>query len=320
MTVQESPSPVEAVVPSARPPRRRGRATSLARGDKLVLGLMLGIPTALHLALVWVPTVSSILLSFTRWNGIGGFEDIQWVGLQNYDDIFNRYPRFWPAVQHNLIWLAFLILLPTLFGLLLAVILDRNMRFSRIYQSALYMPMVLALALVGFIWQLMYEPDKGLVNNLLGIATHGQIDWLGNRDINIYAVLIAAGWRHTGYVMLLYLAGLKSVDPGLKEAAQLDGANGWQTFWQVTFPVLKPINIIVLVVTVIEALRAFDIVYAINGGRNGLELLSVLITDNIIGESARVGWGSALAVILLVISLGFIVTYLFQVFRKDERA
>jgi multiple sugar transport system permease protein len=133
-------------------------------------------------------------------------------------------------------------------------------------------------------------------------------------------VLIAAGWRHTGYVMLLYLAGLKSVDPGLKEAAQLDGANGWQTFWQVTFPVLKPINIIVLVVTVIEALRAFDIVYAINGGRNGLELLSVLITDNIIGESARVGWGSALAVILLVISLGFIVTYLFQVFRKDERA
>jgi ABC-type sugar transport system permease subunit len=319
MKVQNSPTGASA---SARPPRRRwqARATSLGRVDKLVLGLMLGIPTLLHVLLVWVPTVSSVVLSFSSWNGIGGVEDIQWVGLQNYDDIFNRYPRFWPAVQHNLIWLAFLIIVPTAFGLLLAVLLDRKLRFGRIYQSALYMPMVLALALVGFIWQLMYEPDKGLINNLLGTAGDNPVNWLGDRTINLYAVLVAAGWRHTGYVMLLYLAGLKSMDPALKEAAQLDGASGWQTFWQVTFPVLKPINIIVLVVTVIEALRAFDIVYAINHGRNGLELVSILITDNIIGESSRIGWGSALAVILLVISLGFIITYLVQVFRKEERA
>jgi multiple sugar transport system permease protein len=132
-------------------------------------------------------------------------------------------------------------------------------------------------------------------------------------------VLVAAGWKHTGYVMLLYLAGLKSFDPALKEAAALDGANGWQTFWKVTFPVLRPINVIVLVITVIEGLRAFDIVYAINRGRNGLELVSVLITDNIIGESSRIGWGSALAVILLLISLGFIITYLVQVFRREDR-
>jgi multiple sugar transport system permease protein len=112
---------------------------------------------------------------------------------------------------------------------------------------------------------------------------------------------------------------MKSFDPSLKEAAALDGANGWQAFWQVTFPVLKPINVIVLVITVIEGLRAFDIVYAINRGRNGLELVSVLITDNIIGESSRIGWGSALAVILLLISLGFIVTYLVQVFRREDR-
>jgi multiple sugar transport system permease protein len=165
----------------------------------------------------------------------------------------------------------------------------------------------------------MYEPNLGLVNNLLGIADNNPVDWLGDSDINIYAVLIAAGWKHTGYVMLLYLAGLKSFDPSLKEAAALDGANSWQAFWQVTFPVLKPINVIVLVITVIEGLRAFDIVYAINRGRNGLELVSVLITDNIIGESSRIGWGSALAVILLLISLGFIVTYLVQVFRREDR-
>ncbi|MFC0114600.1 carbohydrate ABC transporter permease [Kibdelosporangium aridum] len=304
------------------PPRKKGRrrATALSGTDRIVLLLMVGIPTLLHLALVWVPTLSSVLLSFTSWDGIGDLDQIKFVGTRNYAEIFTTYPRFWPAVQHNLIWLAFLILLPTSFGLLLAVLLDRKLKFTRIYQSILYLPVVLALAMVGFIWQLMYEPNLGLVNNVLGIAESNPVDWLGDSDINIYAVLIAAGWKHTGYVMLLYLAGLKSFDPALKEAAALDGANGWQTFWRVTFPVLKPINVIVLVITVIEGLRAFDIVYAINRGRNGLELVSVLITDNIIGESSRIGWGSALAVILLVISLGFIITYLVQVFRREERA
>jgi multiple sugar transport system permease protein len=260
-----------------------------------------------------------VLLSFSSWDGIGDLSTIKWVGFRNYIDIFTAYPRFWPAVQHNLIWLVFLLVLPTSFGLLLAVLLDRKLRFTKIYQSILYLPVVLALAMVGFIWQLMYEPNLGLVNNLLGISDNNPVDWLGDSDINIYAVLIAAGWKHTGYVMLLYLAGLKSFDPSLKEAAALDGANSWQAFWQVTFPVLKPINVIVLVITVIEGLRAFDIVYAINRGRNGLELVSVLITDNIIGESSRIGWGSALAVILLLISLGFIVTYLVQVFRREDR-
>jgi multiple sugar transport system permease protein len=314
--LQEKP---KAVAPEGPPPRRRGkRATALAGTDKLVLGLMLGIPTIVHLMFVWVPTLGSIALSFSRWNGIGGFEDIEWIGVGNYVEIFTEYPRFWPAVQHNLIWLAFLLVVPTCAGLLLAVLLDRELKFSRIYQSALYMPMVLSLALIGFIWQLIYTPDGGLLNSLLGLSDN-PVDWIGDSDINLYAVLVAAAWRHTGYIMLLYLAGLKSVDPALKEAAALDGASATQTFFRVTFPVMKPVNIVVAVVTVIEALRAFDIVYVINKGRNGLELLSVLVTDNIIGEASRIGRGSAVAVILLTISLGVIIPYLYQTFSKENR-
>ncbi|WP_330271164.1 sugar ABC transporter permease [Lentzea sp. NBC_00516] len=314
--LQEKP---KAVAPSGPPPRRRRkRATALAGTDKLVLALMLGIPTFVHLLFVWIPTLGSVALSFSRWNGIGGFEDIEWIGVGNYVEIFTEYPRFWPAVQHNLIWLLFLLIVPTSAGLLLAVLLDRELKFSRVYQSALYMPMVLSLALVGFIWQLIYTPDGGLLNSLLGLSDN-PVDWIGDSDINLYAVLVAAAWRHTGYIMLLYLAGLKSVDPALKEAASLDGASASQTFFRVTFPVMKPVNIVVLVVTVIEALRAFDIVYVINKGRNGLELLSVLVTDNIIGEASRIGRGSAVAVVLLTISLGFIITYLYQVFSKENR-
>jgi ABC-type sugar transport system permease subunit len=118
--------------------------------------------------------------------------------------------------------------------------------------------------------------------------------------------------------MVLYLAGLKSVDPSLREAAAIDGASEWHAFRTVVFPAMKPINIVVAVVTVIEALRAFDIVYIINNGRNGLELLSVLVTDNIIGEASRVGYGSAIAVILLTVSLVPITIFLWTRFRSEE--
>jgi ABC-type sugar transport system permease subunit len=283
---------------------------------------MIGIPALIHIGLVWGPTLASIALSFTSWDGIGGISTINWIGLDNYEQIFTIYPPFWPAVQHNIIWLIFLLLVPTTFGLFLAVLLDKQLRFSRIYQSAIFTPVVLALVVVGFIWQLVYSPENGLVNNILGRT--GQpgdgplIDWLGDPDINLWAVMVAAAWRHTGYIMILYLAGLKSVDPQLKEAAAIDGANEWQSFRNVVFPSLRPVNIVVIAVTVIEALRAFDIVYVINKGRNGLELISVLVYNNVAGETSRIGYGSALAVLLLLVSLGFIVTYMWQVFREEK--
>ncbi|MFE1171961.1 carbohydrate ABC transporter permease [Streptomyces sp. NPDC058773] len=302
-------------MPNLRAPRaRRPGPRRYSHRDRLVLGVLLGLPILLELALIWGPTLASVGLSFTTWDGIG---EIHWAGLKNYESLFTTYPQFWPAVRHNLLWLAFLGLLATPFGLLLAVLIDRGVRFSRFYQSTLYMPVVLSLAVVGFIAQLILSRDQGALNAVVG--GRNPTDWLGNPGLNIWMVLLAACWRHTGYVMILYLAGLKSVDPGLKEAAALDGAGARQTFFRVVLPTLRPVNVIVGVITVIESLRAFDIVYAVNKGRNGLELLSVLVTDNIIGEASRIGFGSALAVVLLLVSLGFIVTYLVQEIREEQR-
>ncbi|UUN25338.1 carbohydrate ABC transporter permease [Streptomyces sp. FIT100] len=298
---------------TARRTRRRGPRRFTPR-DLAVLGVLLGVPLLLDLVVVWGPTVASVALSFTSWDGIG---DIEWVGTQNYANLFTNYPQFWPAVRHNLLWLAFLGLVATPFGLLLAVLVDRGVRFSRFYQSTLYMPVVLSLAIVGFIAQLVFSRDQGALNAILG-NTDNPTDWLGDPDLNIWMVLLAAAWRHTGYVMILYLAGLKAVDPSLKEAAAIDGAGEAQTFFRVVLPTLRPVNVIVGVITVIEALRAFDIVYAVNKGRNGLELLSVLVTDNIIGEAGRIGFGSAIAVVLLTVSLGFVVTYLVQEIRGEK--
>jgi len=311
-------------VPTGAPapdvPKRKGKRSAhrWTRRDKLVLALMIGVPTLISVALVWVPALSSVALSFTRWDGIG-LDSIQWIGLRNYREIFTIYPPFYPALWHNLIWLLFFLLVPTPIGLFLAVLLDRELRFTRVYQSLIFLPVVLSLAIVGFIWQLMYSTDQGLINAVLAKFGAAPIDWLGNPQLNLWAVLIAASWRHVGYMMILYLAGLKSVDPALKEAAAIDGASDWQAFRYVVFPALRPINIVVLVITVIESLRAFDLVYVINGGRNGLELLSVLVTQNIIGEASRIGYGSAIATIMLVISTVFIVIYTLNIFREERR-
>ncbi|HUH07835.1 MAG TPA: sugar ABC transporter permease [Egibacteraceae bacterium] len=317
MSSTVAPAPVAV----SRRDRRQRRHSLLTRRDITVLILMVGIPTLIQVLLIWGPTIASVLLSFTRWEGIGGLSTITPVGLKNYQDVTTIYPPFWPALAHNLIWLGFFLFISTPAGIFLAVLLDKEIRFTRVYQSIFFAPVVLSVALIGFMWQLIYAPEQGLINNLLGRTEQGNlINWLGNPSINLWAVLVAASWRHIGYVMILYLAGLKAVDPALKEAAAVDGANERQMFLRVVFPVLKPINIVILVITVIESLRAFDIVYVVNKGTNGLELLSILITNNMVGEASRIGFGSALAVILLVISLGFIITYLFQAFRKEAAA
>ncbi|MFB0837031.1 carbohydrate ABC transporter permease [Arthrobacter sp. E44] len=313
--------PPEAREPAA-PARRAkgGRVRRLSGRDKVVLSLMVGIPTLIELAMVWLPMLMSVGLSFTRWNGLD-LADIRPAGTANYQFIAQDYPPFWPAVQHNMLWLLFLALIATPLGLLLAVLLDQNIRGSKIYQSIFFAPVMLSLALIGIIWQLFYQRDNGLLNFLLGTAgTPQAVDWFGDSSVNIWAAMIAATWRHAGYVMLLYLAGLKGVDPSLKEAAAIDGASAVQTFFRVVFPAMRPINIVIVVITIIESLRAFDVVYVINRGTNGLEMLSALVIQNLVGEGQVIGVGSALAVVLLVISLVPIVFYLSRTFGKENQA
>lgn len=303
---------------ATKSPALRRHLRQLTRRDRIVLGVMIGIPTLIQLVLVWIPTLASIVLSFFRWDGLqlSGFH---FNGLTNYNFVFNQAPQFWPAVLHNIVWLLFLAIIGTPLGLLLAVLLDSKIRGSRIYQTVFFMPVMLSLALIGIIWQLMYSQDDGLINNVLGTAgTPGAIDWYGDSHVNLFAALVAATWRHAGYIMVLYLAGLKGVDPSIKEAASLDGANGRQTFFRIVFPSMAATNIIIVVITVIESLRAFDIVYVINRGGNGLELLSVLIVQYLVGETQVIGIGSAFAVVLLVISLVPIVIYLSRTFRNQE--
>jgi len=289
---------------------------------------MAGIPTILHVGLVWIPTIASILLSFTDWKGIR-FSDISWVGVKNYDQIFTVFEKnFFQALINNTVLLLFLFMGPTLLGIVIAYVLDRDVRGTRIYQSIFFTPVVLSLAVVGFMWQsVIYSTENGLATQIFGGG--GAVDWLGNQSFlipigeygisaNFAAILVAIAWRHTGYIMVLYLAGLKSVDSSLREAAMLDGSNEWQVFRHVVFPSLKPINVVVAVITVIEALRAFDIIYVLNTPRR-TEVLSILTTNNLLGEGGgNVGRGSAYATILFVLCFGFVIWYVTNHYRNTQ--
>src|SRR6266487_2724962 len=205
--------------------RRRRRAVRLSAGDRVTVAVMVGVPMLVVGGLIWFPTIASIALSFTNWDGIGGITSAHWVGAENYRQVATIYPPFWPAVKHNLIWLGFLTFVATPFGLLLAYQLDKKIRGTRIYQGIFFLPVVLSFAIIGFIWELIYSPTQGLINNIFEDPAHGAVtDWLGNRSINLWAILVAVGWRHAGYIMILYLAGLKAMDPSLREAAAIDGA------------------------------------------------------------------------------------------------
>jgi multiple sugar transport system permease protein/raffinose/stachyose/melibiose transport system permease protein len=264
--------------------------------------------------LVWIPAILTMLLSFTYWTGIN-FGDIKWAGLANYDNIVTKTPIFYDALRNNVIWLLWFGLLATPAGVLLAYQIDRQIRGHKVYESVYYLPVVLSLAVTGIIWNFLLRPD-GFINGALGRDVDDAISFFGNYNINIYVIMVMASWRHIGYIMLLYLAGLKAIDPTLREAAAIDGATEWATFRRVVLPAMRPVNIIVIVITIIESLRAFDIVYVIYGTSAGLPILGILVFQNIAGEGASMK-GAAYAVILFALSIGPIIAYLRQQFRED---
>ena len=307
-----------AAVPTPAKRKRRKSSHNFSGSDRVTLGTFVGLPTLLHVLFVWVPAICTILLSFTFWDGIGGLKNIKWVGFTNYRQIFQLDENLPVAIRNNILWLAVFAFIATPLGIILAYYIDKNLKGTQFYQTSFYLPIVISLAVTGIIWDNIFRTD-GVLNSILGNTNPDTaISWIGDPHKNIWVVLFIASWRHIGYTMILYLAGMKAVDPSLREASAIDGATEWYTFRRVIIPSLRPVNVIIVVITVIESLRAFDLVFILNRGTNGLQTLGVLVYNNIQGESTRIGWGSAYATLLFLICLAPIMTYLYQNFSKGN--
>jgi multiple sugar transport system permease protein len=299
--------------PGAGPPRP-SRWTGPGRAGPAVWAFLL-IPLAVEVGWVFWPAINSFYLSLTTWNGAGAPE---FVGARNFTGLRDD-PVFRTALENNIIWAVGFGGASVAMGLALAVALNRQRRLVGLYRSAIYLPMVFSLAVTGLFWRVLYEPH-GAVNGALGVVGLGGVErqWLADPDTALYAVLVAAVWRQVGYVMVLYLAGLKGCDPQLDDAGQVDGANAWQRFWHITMPQLKGVNAVVFAVTVIDSLRTFDIVWAMTRGGpyHSTELLSTYMFEQAF-TFLNLGKASALAVVIFALAIGFIVTYLVRALRQE---
>lgn len=276
--------------------------------------LFLVVPLALYFVWIIGPTFYTMYLSMTNWDGISLAPDF--VGLENYTRLF-RDRTFNEALVNNIRWLAVFITIPTIAGLSLAMIFNTEMRFGRWYKISFYAPLVLSGPVIGLIWSWVYNPRAGLINAFLtGIGVQDTPGWLADRDLAIWAIIFAAAWRQVGYVMVLYLAGLKNVDPTLVEAAQIDGATQWQLVRRVILPLLAPVTTIVIIISVIDSLRAFDLVAIMtNGGQRTQVLANFMYIEAF--NNYKMGYAAAIAVVLFGIMLVFIAWYLWRSLRDE---
>jgi multiple sugar transport system permease protein len=280
-----------------------------------ILLLFVLLPLAVEGFWVFWPALQGFYLSLTNWDGVSA---PQFVGIGNFARMFSD-PIFLTALANTAIWLVLFGGISAAGGLGLALLLQQERRGVGFYRAALFTPVVFSLVATALMWQVIYQPD-GLINRVLGAVGLGgwQHSWLADPNTALYAVLLPALWRQLGYVMVLYLAGLKGIDPVLYEAAKMDGATCSQQFRNVTWPQLRSVNTVILSVIVIDSLRSFDVLWSMTKGGpyHSSELLSTYMYSTAF-QSLQLGYASALAVVIFVLAFGVIVTYLVRAFRED---
>jgi ABC-type sugar transport system permease subunit len=289
----------------------------MTKGSRWSLFFMAAGPLAFYAIFVLLPLAQSIQIATWDWNGLS---EPEFVGLDNFVRALND-PLFIGAFRNTAVWLVVAVTVPTILGLLLAVLLDRPLRGSRFYKSAFYMPITLSLVVVGQVWIWIYQPDWGLLNTVLEAVGLGDFTqaWLGNPSTSLAAVIIAWCWQQTALSLILYLAALTTVPKDLLEAAAIDGATAWQQFRRIIVPLLRPASVVVISLAVINTLKGFDIVFMLTQGgpfHTSDNLAMFMYSETF--YKFQVGYGAAVAVALFILAAIFIVLY-FRQSRAAER-
>lgn len=266
------------------------------------------------------PIFQSFNLSLYEWDGLG---EPAYVGLRHYEDLYWEFQdrdAFYVSLGNNLIWL-FMYLLAIPAGLFIALFLNQTVTGIRLYKSLFFFPFVISQVVVGLVFSWFYDPTFGLLNVVLGAFGLGPVNMLGDENLVTYGIIIAGLWPQTAYCMILYLTGLNAVDPEQIEAGRLDGAKGWCMLWYVVLPQLRPATFIAFVVTIIGALRSFDLISIMTeGGPFGSSrVLAYYMFEVALSEYGfRMGYGAAIAVVLFLIMLCFISYFLWSMYQEEK--
>lgn len=268
--------------------------------------------------MIWVPLLLSAahLISFSIWTIWISFTPSTlvpvtgWVGLRNYNAVLAS--RNWQIAFDNLLLfgIAF-VLLSLITGLLLAILLDQRIRGENVLRTIFLYPLAVSFVVTGTVWSWLLNPGIGIEKLVHDLGwTAFRFDWLVNRDMAIWTIVIAAIWQSSGFAMALFLAGLRSVDTDIIKAAQIDGAGPFRTYRRVILPTLWPITITVIVVQLQFAISAFDLVRALTNGGPGIATqLPALVVYDLMFQRSQLGRGAAAAVLMLLILLAVLLPY-----------
>ncbi|GFE62957.1 carbohydrate ABC transporter permease [Litoreibacter roseus] len=288
--------------------------------NKLAITPWLFLIPAMIFFLIYViaPIFQSIWISFYEWDGLGAAE---WVGARNYVELMDD-DRFYTSLWNNVLWLL-LYMLAVPAGLFVALFLNQTVTGMRIYKSMFFFPFVISQVVVGLIFTWFYNPDFGVVGQVWQFFGATPPSILGDERYVTYGIIAAGLWPQIAYCMILYLTGLNNVAADQIEAGRLDGAKGWKMLWYVVLPQLKPATFIAVVVTVIGALRSFDMIAIMTqGGPYGSSnVLAYYMYETALSEYGyRMGYGSAIATVLFLIMLIYISYFLYRMYQDEKGA
>lgn len=256
-----------------------------------------------YVLFVIVPIVSTVQISFHRWNGASPV--MEFIGVENYIRVF-KDPIFYKALGNNVIWILFTILVPVLLGLIFAVMITQKyIKGKFIFRLTYFMPNVVSLVAVGIIWGWIYNPEFGIIGKMLeaiGVSGAAGIDFLGDEKLVIWSLVIAGSWTCYGFNMVVFLAGLQGIDSCYLEVARLEGANALQKFFYVIVPLIKGTIVLLVSNSLIGSFKVFDIIYIMTKGGpyHSSEVISTYMYNSAFNMNDY-GYGSALAVVLAVI-------------------
>jgi raffinose/stachyose/melibiose transport system permease protein len=271
----------------------------------------------LFVLLVLTPIVVAMYTSLFKWNGLGGAPS-DFIGLDNFTRMFAD-PVFLGDLWRGLVLIVLSLTVQLPFALAMALLLNQRMRGRALYRVLFFAPYVLSEVITGVLFNMILSPDGGLANQILGWFGL-EWTWLADPSTVLPSLFLVMTWKYFGFHMILYLAGRQSIPDELGEAAQIDGATSWQTFWHVTLPLLGPTIRISAFLSVIGAIQLFDLVWVLTKGGPTHASETMAVTMFEFGfKRYQVGYASAISVAMFLISLVFAIGYQRFVMRRDTQ-
>ena len=286
----------------------------MVKNRKNMIYLLMILPAFLGFMLLFViPTLMSFMYSFTNWSVYS--RSIEFVGLDNFRKLFSDEKTV-AAIKNSLKYALLITIIQNSLGVVLAVLLNTKSRFANFVKSLTFLPAVLSILVVGFIFQyIMTSADGGVLNSIITFFGGKPINWLGDKDIALYSVLLTQVWQWTGWSMVIYVANLKSIDPALYEAAKIDGASNIQQFFHVILPLMYPSISFNVLMSLIGGIKMFDAVFVMTKGGPGYAtetIMTTLIREGF--NTGRTAYACAFAMVffIIVFTLSRIMTFFFN--------